>query len=350
MIRHRTPRKARAVIEALEARQLLSGNVTATLAKGTLTIQGDGGDNVIQIESTTNIGGNPTITVANVNNPTSINGHASADFAASAVNNLRINMQNGNDQVYVFVGLPNTVTISVGSGNDTVGFGPSSGVGGGNQVLTANSLSITASSKSATSDSIYVTNSTINALSISTGSGNDIVRIGIDNTGSANGVCTIGSLAIDSGNGNSKLVTPSNQEAGDTVVVFNSTITGSSTINTGSGDDFVELFDSSFGSLTINTHDAGLTAANTSGDEIYASSIAVTGAVNITTGAGNDNVYVANLTSTKFNVSTGNGYDVIELQDVTATSGTLDGGGKNDVFKDDGGNSTFELVSIEGVV
>ena len=115
-------RSHRAMVESLETRRLLAGNVTAGLdGGGVLVIKGDNKANDFQV-----IAGFSDTTVVGLNG-TTINGGASANFGGFP--NLKIDTGNGDDKVdlidiYGFIG--QDASITTGNGSDTVIIRPAS--------------------------------------------------------------------------------------------------------------------------------------------------------------------------------------------------------------------------------
>jgi len=102
------------VFESLEARLLLSGDVTATLSGGTLHVRGDVEGNEIAITET-----DPgTFTVTGTD--TTVNGEASATFEG-VTGNVIIRMGEGDDTVTVDAAdIAGRMIIRLGGGDDTV--------------------------------------------------------------------------------------------------------------------------------------------------------------------------------------------------------------------------------------
>ncbi|HLJ96080.1 MAG TPA: hypothetical protein VKU02_23090, partial [Gemmataceae bacterium] len=111
---HRLQR--RLLVERLEDRTVLSGNVTAALdpSSGMLTIIGDNNDNAIAITEGTD--GTATVTGEAA---TTVNGASSADF--NNITGINIQFQDGSDSVDIESAvLPGAIAITAGIGNDTV--------------------------------------------------------------------------------------------------------------------------------------------------------------------------------------------------------------------------------------
>src|SRR5262249_23744296 len=140
---------------------------------------------------------------------------------------------------------------------------------------------------------------------------------------------------------------------GDSVTLSGVAVSGAAGITTGSGNDAVMvsgvvLFDnstfppgtifipSSFGSLTIDTGRGNTNVPTTFGpfgDSVTLGGVAVSGAASITTGSGNDTVFITGFvnpgpfpgsvspsTFGALTIDTGKGNDAITLQDITAAA------------------------------
>ena len=110
----------RRLIERLEARQMLAGNVTVQLVNGDLIVTGDGEDNRIGFSSWNNFQLQALPDAAGV--PTSINGQPTGSFDYSSVSgNVVVRMLDGNDRVDFQHQFPGALVIEGGNGNDFVG-------------------------------------------------------------------------------------------------------------------------------------------------------------------------------------------------------------------------------------
>lgn len=183
---------ARSMLETLESRRLLSGNVTAVFDAGsnTIVVRGDNKANDILIAP-----GISTGYLINGRNGTTINGAATADVGPGSVNNFDIETGNGDDVVEFAEGLGGAARYVVG--NLDIGTG-----NGGDSVK-------------------LILRSTGNT-DINTGNGGDEV--------SMQGSVVEGNLNIDTGNGADSIAFASHP-FGDV------TVQGSTTIDGGRGPD-----------------------------------------------------------------------------------------------------------------
>src|SRR5438132_4864091 len=113
--------RRRLIVERLEDRTVLSGNVTAALdpVTGVLSIIGDTSDNAIAI--TQGVNGTAIITGETA---TTINGAAAAGF--DNVTGINVQFLDGNDRVKInTVVLSGALSITAGTGNDTITLGNS---------------------------------------------------------------------------------------------------------------------------------------------------------------------------------------------------------------------------------
>jgi hypothetical protein len=188
------------ILETMEGRRMLAGNVTASIVGGVLVVQGDNKSNAIVIAAHSTV--NTTVTPAP---GTTVNGDGTATFVGTPP--IVVDMGNGDDSV-TFVDLDfQRVSVTTGNGNDRV-IGDVDGSG----------------------PNIFST------LRIDTGNGDDFVHLG-GSTGVAS------DLTIVTGNGD------------DTVELVDATgVGGNMNIVTGNGDDRIRLAGSFAidGSLTLN--------------------------------------------------------------------------------------------------
>jgi hypothetical protein len=180
------------IVESMELRRMLAGNVTATIVGSDLVIRGDNKSNQIVLathaDSTTTVAPAPGTTV---------NGNGTATF--DGFPNVLVNMGNGDDSV-TLVDMFQSASIVTGNGSDTV-------IG---------------------AIDVFPPNVFFD-LNIDTGNGNDLVHLG-GFTGVFN------DLNINTGNGD------------DVVEVVDATAVEGNhlSINTGNGADFVRLDDEFF--------------------------------------------------------------------------------------------------------
>ena len=103
-------------LETLEARCLLTGNVTAKVVHGDLVIRGDSESNSIKIEYTGNPGEYKITGIG-----TTVNGLANVTLPG-VTDDMTIKMGNGDDQVLLLsngtkhFSIPDQLTVSLGSG------------------------------------------------------------------------------------------------------------------------------------------------------------------------------------------------------------------------------------------
>ncbi|MEL7498762.1 MAG: peptidylprolyl isomerase [Planctomycetota bacterium] len=220
-------------IEQLEERDLLSGNVVASVIGDSLWINGDSNANDLSIEAS----GSQVVLIGNSN--TQINGRPDP-FAISeaGLSRVFIFLGEGDDRI-VFeqdLQLDGNVTIRTGRGNDIIGF---------DQTELSGRLRITSGSGS---DQITIRNSVVEGLRIATGADDDVVGI--------NGLSSNGWASIRTGRGSDDAsISNSSFRNGlavvsgsgdDTLAVGSATSARLFVGATGSGDDFVHLEGVSF--------------------------------------------------------------------------------------------------------
>ncbi|MFK7821437.1 MAG: hypothetical protein AB8G99_22165 [Planctomycetaceae bacterium] len=208
----------KSAMEVLEDRALLAGNVLAKINRGgDLILTGDNLDNHIDIKLSPIGPGIRVQGLADRNGGiTTINGQLHIDFVGLPFvqDDLKANMNGGNDRVDVFIGVNGDVNAKMGSGGDYFEIGANVG----------ERLLINTGSASGSLDAVFVTGTTVSgAATIKGGSGGQIV--GIDDS------TFLTSLSVNTGSGDDALGIGN----GDPVIVF-----GALKLNGGSGDDYFE--------------------------------------------------------------------------------------------------------------
>ena len=116
-------RRRRLFLERLENRDLLAGNVSASVRGGDLVLRGDGAANQILLERTGN-----EVTITSLDGETTINGQEGPVVLSRVRDDFRINMGGGSDvlqfanaadEVFRISGNLNIIT---GSGSDEISF------------------------------------------------------------------------------------------------------------------------------------------------------------------------------------------------------------------------------------
>lgn len=114
--RHTPAPAAAPLLERLEDRALLSGNVVGAVANGTLTLTGDAGDNDIVIDQA----GLSSQQFRVTGSGTTVNGAPSAIFNVVS-KDVKIDLKGGNDTVvFNSVALPGDLTVKGGDGDNAV--------------------------------------------------------------------------------------------------------------------------------------------------------------------------------------------------------------------------------------
>jgi hypothetical protein len=271
----RRVRSARLVVETLESRCTPAGHVAAVLSGSTLVITGDAKDNAIQVEDST--GG---VLVSGLSG-TLINGAAWQTF--SGVSSLRIQMNQGNDQVYLggigSLTLSGSLSVDLGAGDDQLTFINTS-VGG--------------------------------STSIKAGAGDDVVAVNGGNTFN-------GSVLVDLAQGNDNFGTA---DTGPGPNTFNKALR----IMGGAGNDVIFIQDSTWVGGTLEFQ------GQAGGDGIIVASSTAKKLV-IDTAAGDDQVQLASATVlTSATVLLGTGDDTLDVSGSTFGSTFFDGGPGSDTL------------------
>lgn len=118
MIRSQSLRADKVEMEALEPRQLLSGNVAASVVNDNLVINGDGSSNDIVITVGNKMG---RYQVSSGTNPTKINGIGTPFMSSIVRGDVIINLNGGNDTLRLTgIYVPGELAINTGAGSDIV--------------------------------------------------------------------------------------------------------------------------------------------------------------------------------------------------------------------------------------
>ncbi|MFO0902267.1 MAG: hypothetical protein U0939_04660 [Pirellulales bacterium] len=308
-------------LEALERREVLAGNVTASVVGSTLTLTGDGADNSLAIVAL----GNNRFSIAGLN--TTINGSTAAFSPAGTILNITGNLGGGNDNL----GLTNNA-----QGLDTLA------TTAGLDLEAATGLTVAQMQARIDAVTTVRTFALAGSLTVQGGAGNDLIglvgnlggsltadlgaagatggnALGIDGTTVAGGVASIGGgINVTGGSQVDALVVESTKVGGsilaklgagnNTVDLFKAQVKGVVSVWGGNGNDFASL-DSS----TV----AGAVSLDLAGGANSVNALSSTlGSWMVTTGAGNDAIDSAALTvRTNVMVSTGAGTDEITLHE-----------------------------------
>ena len=246
----RASRNRSLTLSALEVRQMLAGNVVASVTGSTLKITGDNSANELAIAQTSEglqvqaLNGTKLNGVLNgvltFSNPTQMNidllgGHDRLSLADFLGGGVSVKLGSGNDQLNL-TGTSNdgAMVIELGSGNDSLAAnlgGPGSAdpnVVGGNFTLLAG----------AGNDQLII--ESLNALanlSLDAGAGQDVVLLG---AGSTDGITNI---ALGAGN--------------DIMAIPDRTSRGLFSLNAGAGDDLLGLRNGDYKQSTVFDMGAG---------------------------------------------------------------------------------------------
>jgi hypothetical protein len=164
-------------------------------------------------------------------------------------------------------------------------------------------------------DKVNVVNlNTTGRLTIQTGPGNDVINVGKLRIGNDN----LDALTINSGAGS------------DTINMNNAQITGNLAIFT--ADSTSKATDSDHVSLqTVSASNGILVKTGSGRDTFSATDVTAIGDIDFDTGAGNDNMYLNSVRATDdFFATLGDGDDVLNVTYLRANRATLDGGSGKD--------------------
>ncbi|MDW8222529.1 MAG: hypothetical protein RMJ82_06235 [Gemmatales bacterium] len=337
-------------VEALEARSLPAGNVTATLIAGTLRIVGDSDDNDITVDVS---GGNVVVTG---NSGTTVNSAPSASFPAMQVKALDIRMNDGDDVVVVDgLNLTRTSSLRGGDGDDDFTIKNSSfrnatirldpGLGTYPEWLRIDNstfshpVSIFGSNQDTlmlVKDSVFGSNVTVRTF------GGDDYYVIWDNSDVANGAATLNLgdglnyLQMDGSTFN--ILNVRGGSDNDTVMLGSMssvTVNLSATFLLGGGTNDLSINGGSWGILTIQ--------GGSGVDYIDILNVSVTlGTTKVSTFGGNDDVdLLGSIFADAVTVLLGAGDDTLTLNSNTFNSGPgnldlFDGGTGNDTYSPNG--------------
>ncbi|QDU27460.1 hypothetical protein ETAA8_25480 [Anatilimnocola aggregata] len=304
-------------VEALEARELMAGNVNVTLSSGNLTVTGDAQGNGVQIRQ---ISSNQFAVVglkqAGAN--TSINGAGFKVFSG-VTGNVTFNMNGGNDQVHISdgqgffasqPGLPTSFQPVKFAKNVTVNLGDGADTYAADDMTVGGKLKVDGGS----------------------GTGIDIVRLdGV----TVNAVGSSGqALEIDTNGGN------------DQVLIDFAEFKGLVDIDTGSENDLVHLF---FAEIENNSDLIIRTQAGDDKVELF--DLLIADDLLVDAGGGNDTVIAVEVEALdEIDINLGLGNDLLQIFELIAADVELNGGGGTDKLEDAGGNSPLDISSIETIL
>jgi hypothetical protein len=173
-------------LERLEGRDMLAGNVTATLMDHTLLIHGDNSGNAIIVTQT----GKKSFTVVqDPANPTTINGVTGGSFSADRVKRVEIITGTGNDSVTINGDRLRKGDINLGDGNNTLVINSSR----------VDKLNVTTGSGS---DDVTIASTRIKRANVSLGAGDDSLTF--------TKTLPREKSTVDGGTGTNTLTTPGN--------------------------------------------------------------------------------------------------------------------------------------------
>ncbi len=301
-------------VESLENRQLLAGDVLASLEGSLLKIEGDVLDNQIAI----NQAANGNVTVVGLTG-TLVNGRNSVTFRNPQLNAMEVRMGGGSDTVTMRgVQLTNDLYVDLGAGNDRF-----------NAPLS------------------FPVNIGANAT-FEGGLGNDVIQLA--------GMSVGDSLAISGGTGVltaqlsdltvDQVLVVIGDDMDDLVNISRAIVGDSVSIETKVGADRVNLTDPQAYDLNVNM-DANAVGA----DRLTMTRVTTQGDINVSTGAGDDVVRMVDVTSAKsIKVSTDAGNDFVSGTRVSAVlDAVFEGGAGIDIFEDRGsfGGVKREIKEVE---
>ncbi|WP_425615829.1 hypothetical protein NA78x_005760 [Anatilimnocola sp. NA78] len=300
-------------VESLEDRLNLAGAVTALLAGPSLFLNGNNLDNEIRIEGTAA----GAFTVSGVNG-TTLNGVNNGSLNFTKIQNIFVDLRNGNDvATVVSAQLAGMLRFVGGNGNDELLFGEFNNenqtianlqaimgegndfveVEGENNFSVPGSVLATLGNGNNTFDIDPNVNLTLGVTSITAGTGFDFLDFG-------DGTVNAKSMALSLGSGGSNVFLDGEV-----------TITGALTVIAGAGDDNVNPGDGGGTNFVLNGSAAFNLGDGNNSVDFEHTNTTITGALSVVTGSGNDSItsFGNNLTVLAASLITGNGNDTIQL-------------------------------------
>ncbi len=265
----------RGKFEALEARQLLAGDVLVNVVGGNLRIEGDADANKIMITSGAEAG---SFVVTGLDG-TTLEG-ATDPIAVAGVRNIRVNLGEGDDLAAVVgANVRGNVSIQTGAGADRVLVGTGAGATELAGMLPAD-----------------VSVNVRGVLRIDTNGGLD--QVAVDDA-------VAGLLSVDSGEDNDVVSLGSTAPLGDSAARL--AVGHGVHVNLGAGNDELNIDQ-------LSTR-GGIVVWGGLGDNSIDANTAKAAAMIVATGGGVDNVSLTDLDVYRLGVHTGAGNDMVEVRD-----------------------------------
>jgi len=293
-------RRFQPLVETLEARLNLAGNVVASFSGGNLTLTGDNQANELRIVG----GGSGVFSVSGVG--TSLGGVFEGVRDFSNVWNITINFKNGDDvATFITAELPGVLNYTGGNGNDQLLFGEGNGE-----------------------------DQSFGALVANMGAGNDSIEVNGESDFTIAGV-----VSVYGGDGNNTL----DLDPDDSLTL------GAVTVVNGKGNDFVDI-----GDTVVNAVSIVINNGNGDNDFFLDGDVTIQGSVVVTGGTGPDNVEPGDgggdtlIVGGSMVFNLGNGTNFTEFSQVNTSIGggiTYTGGTGSDTFDIDG-----EQINVRGSV
>lgn len=329
--------------EALERRDVMAGNVLASMAGGDLVITGDGAANGVVV---TRIGAGAYEVRGSVagGGETRINGQLGVPAKVTGVtDDVLANLYGGNDEITFFGSVaapfvvPDGLFVNMDAGNDKVGMdfvktGGNLEVNSGSGVDSFIAVGVNVGNNMFVREStspfytgnydfvnIYGGSRVGNQLNVKLNQGHDTFK--------TNGT-TAKSLWIEGGAGN------------DTTFVDNTTASAFIRIDPGAGSDGTTVQNSNVGDYLTVTESSGTRSANDQ-DGVGVSNVTAKNYVNIVGNQGRERVTIDRVTTDRLYASLGAGDDWMNIKFTTLRAWSIDGGSGYDTLYRYGNNKTF---------
>jgi hypothetical protein len=328
--------------EVLERRDVMAGNVVATVDGGDLVIKGDGLSNGVKIMR---LDANAYEVVGTMHggSQTRINGELSKRFIG-VTDDISVNLALGNDDLQLHghgptapLSTPDAISIAMDAGNDSVFLnyvkaGGNIDVNSGSGADNLTAVGITVGNNMFVRESgtphyagnydvvnIYQGSRIGNQLNVKLNQGNDTFK--------TNGT-TAKSLWIEGGAGN------------DTTIIESTTATSFIRIDPGTGSDSTTVQNSSVGDYLTVTESSGVRSANDR-DGVGIVNTSAKNYVKVEGNQGRETVTVDRVTADRLYASLGAGDDWMNIKYTTLRAWSIDGGTGYDTLYRHGNNRTF---------
>lgn len=338
-------------LENLESRQVLAGNVLASVVGGSLIIEGDAADNGVLLRAAAD-GGVEVVGTATAGGATTINGSIDPFVATTIKVGTSIDLGAGNDTLAISKDA--TVDAAVSALVAAAAAGTNVSAAASLQAGSQLNLGKTVSVRLGDGDDVALINvKTQLVLSVDGGVGNDVIGVQGSSVGklriAADPLSDVGgndTVQISGGTSVRTSVSITTGAGDDTVHVGGGSSLGNHLlVLTGAGNDKVNLGAAADSRLNVKGH---VTLDTGAGDDVVAlTNLANRAHLNVITGAGNDTLGITASSLDKLMASLGDGDDTVNLTASTLKKASFFGGLGDDTFNAGVDSTIRHLVRLE---